>query len=131
MACFDVETAMPVRPWTAVIGQDAVSFVPASGILERREKSSYLSGIDVAVVNAGDDKSLAGDVDALGVCLVNGGRLAPGDVGEVLHLLGADLFAIPCQLAAPSRMRSAEIGCEGDSSLVGGHDMASFQGMAG
>lgn len=86
----------------------------------------YLAGVDVAVVDTGDDESLAGDVDALGMCLVHGGRVTLGDVGEVLHLLGAELFAISYQLAAPWRMRSVGIGCEGESSLGGGHNMGSF-----
>lgn len=84
-------------------------------------KSSYLAGVDVAVVDAGDDESLAGDVDALSVCLVDSGGLALGDVGEVLHLLGADLFAIPCQLAASSPRAFCRDRCEGASSLGGGH----------
>ena len=105
---------MPVRPWKVLIGQGPGPFVRASGISERKEGGdSYLSGVDVAVVNAGDDISLVGNVDALGVGLSNGVRIAPGDVGEVLHLLGADLFTILCQLAAPSRMRSPGIAVKG------------------
>lgn len=92
----------------------------------RNSENSYLAGVDVAVIDTGDDESLAGDVDALGVCLVHGGRVTLGDVGEILHLLGADLFSTSYQLAALRRMRSVGVGCEGESSLGGGHNMGSF-----
>lgn len=107
-----------------------LALFPACGGSEGRE-ISYLAGVDVAVVNAGDDKSLAGDVDALSVCLVNSGGLALGDVGEVLHLLGADLFAIPCQLAEATPRADCWDRCEVVSSLGGGRNMASFLEMAG
>lgn len=113
---------MPVRPWGLVARSGRCSL--CSQIWNTG--NPYLAGVDVAVVDTGDDESLAGDVDALGVCLVHGGRVTLGDVGEVLHLLGAELFATPYQLAAPCRMRPVGIGCEGESSLGGGHNMGSF-----
>lgn len=56
--------------------------------------NSYLAGIGAAVLSLGKHVALAGNVQTLGKCLVNGSLLAGHDACEVLHLLGANLSII-------------------------------------
>lgn len=92
MACFDLEMTTPQRPYTRDQYSVRSNMPPLGfGALEK-VSLSYFPAVDVAVVDPGDDKSLATNVDTLGVCLLDGGLLAVHDARNVLHLLGADLF---------------------------------------
>lgn len=51
-----------------------------------------LSAVNTSVLNPEDDVSLAGNVDAVCVGLVDGAATLGQDGDEVLHLLGLDLL---------------------------------------
>lgn len=52
---------------------------------------AYLAGVNAAILSLCEHVALAGDMQALGKRLVDGGLVAGHDVCKVLHLLGADL----------------------------------------
>lgn len=69
----------------------------------------YLARVDASIVlDPGDDVSVAGNVESLGLCLCRGGFGSVQDIGKVLHLLGCDLER-PSALALP--IRSVDRGC--------------------
>lgn len=98
---------------------------------------SYLSPVDVSLVDPRDDESLASNVDALSVCLLDGSLGAVHDVRNVLHLRGADLsrseLSVSCFLARVDPDDDDYDAAAGivPIELVGGPSCRIIAGMAG